>query len=71
MISHNFKRCIYDSHVYFRRCNEESFVYLLLFVDDMLIAANDKEEIRRVKAELSNERFGKSKEDSRDGGSQR
>ena len=65
MISHNFKRWFYDSHVYFRRCDEESFVCLLLYVDDMLIAAKDKEEIRRVRAELSNERFGKRKEDSK------
>ncbi|KAG8477637.1 hypothetical protein CXB51_031043 [Gossypium anomalum] len=32
-----------------------SFVYLLLYVDDMLIAAKDKGEIRKVKAQLSEE----------------
>ena len=55
MISHNFKRCTYDICVYFRRCDDESFVYLLLYVDDMLIATKDKEEIQRVKAQLSRE----------------
>ena len=45
MISHNFKRCTYESCVYFRRCDDESFTYLLLCVDDMLIATKDKEEI--------------------------
>ena len=55
MISHNFKRCTYDSCVYFRRCDDESFVYLLLYVDDMLIAAKEKEGIKRVKAQLSRE----------------
>ena len=54
MISHNFNRCIYDSCVYFRRCDDESFIYLLLYVDDMLITAKDKEEIQR-KAQLSRE----------------
>ncbi|KAG8503937.1 hypothetical protein CXB51_002266 [Gossypium anomalum] len=35
--------------------NDGSFVYLLLYVDDMLIAAKDKGEIRKVKAQLSEE----------------
>ena len=35
---------------YFRRCDDKSFIYLLLYVDVMLIATKDKEEIRRVKA---------------------
>ena len=55
MISHNFRRCTYDSCVYFRRRDDESFIYLLLYVDDMLIATKDKKEIRRVKAQLSRE----------------
>ena len=55
MISHKFRRCTYDSCVYFRKCDGELFVYLLLYVDDMLIVAKDKEEIRRVKAQLSKE----------------
>ena len=36
--------------VYFKRCDDESFIYLLLYVDDMLIATKDKKKIRRVKA---------------------
>ncbi|KAG8499473.1 hypothetical protein CXB51_005963 [Gossypium anomalum] len=35
--------------------SDGSFVYLLLYVDDMLIAAKDKGEIRKVKAQLSEE----------------
>ncbi|KAG8485167.1 hypothetical protein CXB51_021347 [Gossypium anomalum] len=34
---------------------DSSFVYLLLYVDDILIAAKDKGEIRKVKAQLSEE----------------
>ena len=42
MISHNFNRCTYDSCVYFRSCDDDLFVYLLLYVDDMLIAAKKR-----------------------------
>ena len=55
MISHDFKRSSFDSCVYFKRCHDKSFLYLLLYVDDMLIAAKSKEEIRTVKAQLKNE----------------
>ena len=42
MISHDFKRSGFDSYVYFKRCNNESFLYLFLYVDDMLIATKSK-----------------------------
>ena len=45
----------FDSCVYFKQCNDESFLYLLLYVDDMLIAAKSKENIRTVKAQANNE----------------
>ncbi|KAG8486697.1 hypothetical protein CXB51_020179 [Gossypium anomalum] len=45
----------FDSCVYFKKNNDGSFVYLLLYVDDMLIAVKDKGEIRKVKAQLSEE----------------
>jgi hypothetical protein len=40
MISHGFKRSDYDSCVYLKTVNG-SAIYLLLYVDDMLIAAKD------------------------------
>ncbi|KAG8475436.1 hypothetical protein CXB51_032203 [Gossypium anomalum] len=55
MTSHDFKRSSFDSCVYFKKNSNGSFVYLLLYVDDMLIAAKDKGEIRKVKAQLSEE----------------
>ncbi|KAG8485684.1 hypothetical protein CXB51_019017 [Gossypium anomalum] len=55
MTSHDFKRSSFDSYVYFKKNSDGSFVYLLLYVDDMLIAAKDKREIRKVKAQLSEE----------------
>ncbi|KAG8478499.1 hypothetical protein CXB51_028393 [Gossypium anomalum] len=42
MASHDFKRSSLDSCVYFKKNSNCSFVYLLLYVDDMLIAAKDK-----------------------------
>ncbi|KAG8498213.1 hypothetical protein CXB51_006868 [Gossypium anomalum] len=47
MTSHDFKRSSFDSCVYFKKNSDGSFVYLLLYVDDMLIAAKDKGEIRK------------------------
>ncbi|KAG8478805.1 hypothetical protein CXB51_028698 [Gossypium anomalum] len=55
MTSHDFKRSSFDSCVYFKKNNNGSFVYLLLYVDDMLTTAKDKGEIRKVKAQLSEE----------------
>jgi hypothetical protein len=55
MTAHDFKRSSYDSCVYFKRSADGSFIYLLLYVDDMLIAAKNKEEIRHVKAQLNQE----------------
>ena len=55
MISHDFKRSSFDSCVYFKRCNDESFMYMLLYVNDMLLAAKSKEEKRTLKAQLNNE----------------
>ncbi|KAG8490261.1 hypothetical protein CXB51_016079 [Gossypium anomalum] len=47
MTSHDFKRISFDSCVYFKKNSDGSFVYLLFYVDDMLIAAKDKGEIRK------------------------
>ena len=55
MTTHDFKRSSYNSCVYFKKSDDGSFVYLLLYVDDMLITAKDKEEIRKVKVQLNKE----------------
>ena len=54
MLSHDFKRSDYDSCVYLKTVND-SAIYLLLYVDDILIAAKDKSEIVKLKAQLSKE----------------
>jgi hypothetical protein len=54
MISNGFKRSQYDSCVYIKFVNG-SPIYLLLYVDDMLIAAKSKKEIATLKEQLSSE----------------
>jgi hypothetical protein len=49
MLSNGFKRSDYDSCVYLKTANG-SAIYLLLYVDDMLIAAKEKSEIAKLKA---------------------
>jgi hypothetical protein len=41
--------------VYYRQLLDGSFVYLLLYVDDMLIAAKNMLEIKKLKSLLSDE----------------
>ena len=54
MISQGFKRSDYGSCVYLKTV-KGSTIYLLLYVDDMLIAAKDKNEIAKLKAQLNSE----------------
>jgi hypothetical protein len=55
MISQSYSRSEYDSCVFFRRLPDGSFIYLLLYVDDMLIAVKGVSEINRLKQQLSGE----------------
>jgi ATP-binding cassette subfamily B (MDR/TAP) protein 1 len=54
MLSHGFKRSKYDSCVYIKYANG-SPIYLLLYVDDMLIAAKSRKEITTLEKLLSSE----------------
>ena len=54
MLAHEFKRSQYDSCVYIKFVNG-SPIYLLLYVDDMLIAAKSKKEITTLNSQLSSE----------------
>jgi hypothetical protein len=55
MIGHGYTRSSYDSCVYYRQLVDGSFFYLLLYVDDMLIAAKSMLEIKRLKSLLGDE----------------
>jgi hypothetical protein len=48
-----FGRSQYDNCFYFKKLADGSYMYLLLYVDDMLIATLNKEEIKKVKEQLS------------------
>jgi len=52
MVSINFSRSNYDSCVYFKKLSSREFIYLLLYVDDMLIVASNMEVIVRLKEQL-------------------
>lgn len=44
-----FRRSSFDSCIYLKRIYKENCIYLILHVDDMLIARKDAEEIEKVK----------------------
>nr|GEV97694.1 retrovirus-related Pol polyprotein from transposon TNT 1-94 [Tanacetum cinerariifolium] len=46
MLSNGFKRSSYDSCVYYRSYAQGEYIYLLLYVDDMLIACKSKKSVK-------------------------
>ncbi|GKC81663.1 retrovirus-related pol polyprotein from transposon TNT 1-94, partial [Tanacetum coccineum] len=55
MLSNVFKRSRYNSCVYYRSYAPGEYIYLLLYVDDMLIACKSKAEIGSTKSLLKKE----------------
>ncbi|GKA15991.1 retrovirus-related pol polyprotein from transposon TNT 1-94 [Tanacetum coccineum] len=55
ILSNGFKHSSYDSCVYDRSYEPCEYIYLLLYVDDMLIACKSKAEIGSTKSVLKNE----------------
>ncbi|GJV95963.1 retrotransposon protein, putative, ty1-copia subclass [Tanacetum coccineum] len=55
MLSKRFKHSSYDSCVYYRSYAPGEYIYLLLYVDDMLIACKRKAEIGSTKSLLKKE----------------
>ncbi|GJZ93622.1 retrotransposon protein, putative, ty1-copia subclass [Tanacetum coccineum] len=55
MISNGFSHSSYDSCVYFKEFAPGMYIYLLLYVDDMLIACKSKSEIEYTKGLLRKE----------------
>jgi len=52
MIEHGYSESKYDSCVHHRKLNGGSFVYLLWYVDDILIASKDMSEVDKLKVQL-------------------
>lgn len=55
MIEIGYNRSPYDCCVYHSKLKNGSYIYLVLYVDDMLIAAKDKSDIQKLKGLLSAE----------------
>ncbi|GKC53169.1 retrotransposon protein, putative, ty1-copia subclass [Tanacetum coccineum] len=55
MLSNGFKRSSYESCVYYRYYAPGEYIYLLLYVDDMMIACKSKAEIGSTKSLLKKE----------------
>ena len=54
MIEPGYNRCHYDHSVYFKRLDDGKYTILLLYVDDMLIAGCNMQEINVLKRKLAN-----------------
>jgi hypothetical protein len=54
MQRHGYNKCNADHCCYFKRF-ESSYIILLLYVDDMLVAGPDMDEIKKLKKQLSRE----------------
>ena len=55
MIGQRYTRSKFDNCVYFLRLHDGSFIHLLLYDDDMLIASKNVEEIEKLKTLLNQE----------------
>jgi len=55
MIQIGYKSCEYDCCVYVKSLDDGSFIFLLLYVDDMLIVAKNLDDVVGLKALLSQE----------------
>jgi len=53
MSGHDNTRSLYDPCVYFRKLPSGEYIYLLLYVDDMLIASKNRSSIYKLKVQLS------------------
>ncbi|GJX45582.1 retrotransposon protein, putative, ty1-copia subclass [Tanacetum coccineum] len=64
MLSNGFKRSSYDNCVYYRSYSPGEYIYLLLYVDDLLIACKSKDEIgstKSLKKEFDMKELGEAK----------
>ena len=54
MTEHGYSRCHSDHCVYFKKPKNGSFIILLLYVDDMLVAGSNMQDINVLKKKLDN-----------------
>jgi hypothetical protein len=54
MIEHGYNRCHSDHCVYFKKLENGSYIIFLLYVDDMLVARSNMQDINVLKNKLAN-----------------
>jgi hypothetical protein len=54
MTEQGYSRCHSDHYVYFKRLENGSYIILLLYVDDMLVAGSNMQDINVLKKKLAN-----------------
>ena len=52
MQENGYNRCHSDYCVYFKRLDDDSYIILCLYVDDMLVARSNMDHIKRMKEKL-------------------
>ena len=55
MLDHGFKRLESDHCVYIKMYDQEKYIILLIYVDDMLVVGKDKDMIDKLKKDLGNQ----------------
>ena len=54
MTEKGYSRCHSNHCVYFKKIENKSFIFLLLYVDDMLVAGSNMQDINVLKKKLAN-----------------
>jgi hypothetical protein len=54
MTEQGYSGCHYDHCVYFKRIENGSYIFLLLYIDDMLVAGSNMQDINVHKKKLGN-----------------
>ena len=50
---HGYSRCHSDQCVYFKRLDDDSYIILCLYVDDMLVVGSNMDHIKGLKCQLA------------------
>lgn len=53
MQKHGYKRCHLDYYVYFKRLDDDNYIILCLYVDDMFVAGSNMDHIKGLKCQLA------------------
>ena len=53
MHEHGYRRCHSDHCVYFKRLDDDSYIILCLYVDDMLVIRSNMDHIKGLKCQLA------------------